>query len=107
VYAGLVQRQGGSLVTPLGSTWAFGTGYGITGPGGAAPAAGNVWAFMTPPVLIRRSPVVVPDVTATMNRTNNQWMALAERVYAHTWVCDKVSAVQVPITAPKVDTEAA
>lgn len=99
--------QGPVLRTPIGSAWAFGAGYGITGPAGAAPAAGSVWAFMTPPVLIRRSEIMVPDVTATMNRTANQWMALAERVYAHTWLCDSVFAVQVPLSAPKVDTEAA
>lgn len=108
-YAQILLRQGGAgmLTTPIGSVWAIGAGYGIAGPGGAAPAAGNVWAFMTPPVLIRRSPVVVPDVTATMDRTANQYMALAERVYTHTWVCDSVFAVEVPIAAPKVDTEAA
>lgn len=106
-YAGLVQPRGGTLNTPIGSTWAFGAGYNITGPAGVAPAAGNVWAFMTPPVLIRRSEIMVPDVLATMDRVANQYMALAERVYAHTWVCDSVFAVQVPIAAPAVDTEAA
>lgn len=108
-YAQLLYRQGGAgaLTTLLGSVWSIGAGYGITGPGGAAPDAGNVWAFMTPPVLIRRSSVMVPDVTATMDRTANQYLALAERVYAHTWLCDTVFAVQVPIAAPAVDTEAA
>lgn len=107
-YADLLYRQGGAgaLSTLIGSVWAIGAGYGITGPAGAAPAAGNVWAFMTPPVLIRRSPVVVPDVLATMDRSLNQYMALAERVYTHTWLCDTVFAVEVPIAAPKVDTEA-
>lgn len=106
-YAQLIVREGGTLRTPLGSTWAFGAGYGIAGPGGAAPAAGSVWAFMTPPVLIRRSDVIIPDVLMTMDRSANQYLALAERVYAHTWICDTVHAVQVPLSAPKVDTEAA
>lgn len=106
-YSQLIERQGGVLRTPLGSAWAFGAGYGVNGPANAAPAAGNAWAFMTPPVLIRRSQVMVPDVTLTMDRSLNQWMALAERVYAHTWICDSVYAVQVPLSAPKVDTEAA
>lgn len=101
-YAGLVERQGGQLVTPIGSVWSFGSGYGITGPAAAAPAAGSAWAFMTPPVLIRRSDIILPDVTATMDRSLNQYMALAERVYAHTWVCDSVFAVQVPLAAPAV-----
>lgn len=106
-YAGLLERQGGTLVTPIGSVWSIGAGYGITGPAGAAPTAGNVWAFMTPPVLIRRSDLIVPPVMQTMNRSTNQWNALAERVYAHAWVCPVVHAVEVPIAAPKVDTEAA
>lgn len=106
-YAQLVQRQGARLVTPLGSVWSFGAGYGTDGPEGAAADAGSVWAFMTPPVLVRRSAVIVPDVTATMDRLHNQYMALAERVYAHAWACDTVAAVQVPVSAPAVVSEAA
>lgn len=106
-YGQLINRNGGTLNTPVGSVWSIGSGYGITGPAGAAPAAGNVWAFMTPPVLIRRSEVIVPPALATLNRSTNQYLALAERVYAHTWVCDEVFAVEVPIASPKVDTEAA
>lgn len=106
-YGNMLVRQNGLLTTPVGSVWSIGAGYGITGPAGVAPAAGNVWAFMTPPVLIRRSPVVVPDVIATMDRVQNQYMALAERVYAHTWTCPTVYAIEVPMSAPKVDTEAA
>lgn len=102
----MMVRQGGLWTTPLGSVWSIGAGYGITGPGGAAPDAGNVWAFMTPPVVIRRSPLIVPSVVETMNRTNNQFNGLVERVYAHTWTCDTVFAVQVPIASPSVDTEA-
>jgi hypothetical protein len=106
-YAGLVDRQNGTLNTPMGSVWSFGSGYDVTGPLGVAPAAGSAWAFMTPPVLIRRSEIMVPDVTSNMDRSLNQYMAVAERVYAHTWLCDTVFAVEVPIAAPKVDTEAA
>lgn len=107
-YAGLLkERVAGAWATPVGSRWALGAGYGITGPANAAPSAGSVWAFMTPPVLIRRSPVVVPDVTATMNRVNNQWNALAERVYTHTWACPVVYAVQIPLAAPAVETAGA
>lgn len=106
-YGQMMIRNGGTWNTPIGSVWSIGAGYGITGPAGVAPAAGNVWAFMTPPVLIRRSPVVVPDIVATMDRSLNQYMALAERVYTHTWTCDSVFAVEVPISSPKVDTEAA
>ncbi len=46
---------------------------------------------------------MVPDVTMTMDRVANQYMGLAERVYAHTWLCDSVFAVQVPVAAPAVE----
>lgn len=107
VYAGLVVRNGGTLNTPLGSVWSFGSGYGITGPGGDAPDAGTVWAFMTPPVLIRRGSAIVPRVAETLDRSANQWMGLAERVYAHSWVCDEIHAVQINLDAPAVVTTAA
>lgn len=102
-YAELISDtpSAGVLTTPLGSAWSIGSGYGTDGPAGAAATAGSVWAFMTPPVWIRRmARPIVPDVTATMDRLHNQYMALAERVYAHTWACPIVHAVQVPITAP-------
>ena len=105
-YAQILERNGSTLNTPLGSVWSFGSGYGIAGPGGAAPAAGFVWAFMTPPVLIRRSSPMVPPVIETMNHVQNQWLGLAERAYAHTWVCNTVHAVQVPLDAPMVITVA-
>lgn len=105
-YAQIMDRSGGAgvLTTPLGSRVAAGAGYPVTGVEGAAPAAGFVWAFMTPQVFIRRSPMIVPDVVQTMNRTNNQYNALAERVYAHAWACDLRFAVQVPVAAPGVST---
>lgn len=98
-----VDRMGGAgvLTTEMNTRVAYGAGYGITGPGGEAPAAGFVWAFMTPAVTIQRSELIVPDVVATMNRTNNQYNALAERVYLHTWACDVVHAVQIPVAAPQ------
>lgn len=105
-YSNLVEHgDGGKLVTPLGSTWAFGAGYASTGPAGAAAAAGHVWAFMTPPVWIRRSGIIAQDdPRAFIDRALNQYMGLAERVYAATWTCDVVHAVQVPIAAPAVAT---
>lgn len=105
-YSNLVEHgDGGKLVTPLGSTWSFGAGYDITGPTGAAPAAGHVWAFMTPYVVIQRSGIIAQDdPRAFLDRAANQYMGLAERVYAATWTCDVVHAVQVPVAAPAVAT---
>lgn len=102
-YAELISDtpSAGVLTTPLGSAWSIGSGYGTDGPAGVVATAGSVWAFMTPPVWIRRMPQpIVPNVLETMDRMVNQYMALAERVYAHTWACPVVHAVQVPITAP-------
>jgi len=100
-YGEVLDRQEvGIWKTPLGSNVSLGAGYGITGPAAAAPAAGFVWAFMTPQVYLWSSAVNQPDPVQTLDRTNNQWMALAETVYAHAWICDTVFAVQVPIAAP-------
>jgi hypothetical protein len=58
---------------------------------------------MTPPVIVRRSEAIVPSVRETMDRAANQYLGLAERVYAHAWVCDTVFAVEVPIASPAVE----
>lgn len=98
-----VDRQGGAgvLTTELNTRVSYGAGYGIDGPLGVAPAAGSVWAFITPPVQIRRSEVIVPDVLMTLDRLANQYHALAERVFLHGWACDIVHAVQIPVAAPQ------
>jgi len=100
----LDRMDAGVWRTPLGSAVSLGAGYGITGPAAVAPAAGFVWAFMTPQVYLWSSAVNQPDPVQTMDRSLNQWMALAETVYAHAWICDTVFAVQVPIAAPAVAT---
>lgn len=103
-YSNLVEHQSGRLVTPLGTVWSFGAGYDITGPADAVPAAGFVWAFMTAPVTVWQSEVMTQDVRRTMDRTLNQWDAIAERVYAAAWDCPNVFAVQIPVAAPAVAT---
>lgn len=96
----LDRMEVGIWKTALGSNVSLGAGYGITGPAAVAPAAGFVWAFMTPQVYLWSSAVNQPDPVQTMDRSLNQWMALAETVYIHAWLCDTVFAVQVPIAAP-------
>jgi hypothetical protein len=105
-YAQLSDPAGGAgtLRTPLGSTWSFGAGYDVTGPAGVAPAAGFVWAFMTPPVHMWSADIPQPDARQTLDRTLNQWDVVAERVYALTWDCPMVFAVQIPVAAPAVAT---
>lgn len=104
-YADLVERSGPRLQTPLGSIWSFGAGYDITGPAEVAPAAGFVWAFMTGQVTMWRTDILPqPPATQTLDRTLNQWDVVAERVYALTWDCPDIFAVQIPIAAPAVGT---
>lgn len=103
-YSGILHREGNVWKTTLGTSVSFGAGYGVTGPAGVAPAAGFVWAFMTAPLDVRRTSIIVPDVMQTMDRINNQWEVLAERAYAFTWECPETFAVQVPIAAPAVAT---
>lgn len=99
--AGLMrERSGSAWATPKGSLWSIGDGYGTVGPAGAAPAAGFVWAFMTPQIYLWDTPVSQPDPVQTLDRTFNQWMAVAESVWVHAWLCDTVFAVQVPVAAP-------
>lgn len=106
-YSQLIVGAGGAgvLRTPIGSLWSFGAGYGITGPADVAPAAGFVWAFMTSPVTIWRSGMLPqPPPRQTLDRTLNQWDTVAEEVFAHTWDCPNVFAVQVPVAAPATTT---
>jgi hypothetical protein len=60
---------------------------------------------MTPYVWVRRSGIINRVAPSEiLNRTTNQLTGIAERVYAATWTCDVVHAVQVPIAAPAVAT---
>lgn len=101
-YAGMLNPDAGVLRTRVGSAVSLGAGYGITGPAEVAPAAGFVWAFMTGYVGVWRSEDIMARVSVerAMDRSANQWDAIAERVYAAAWSCPEVFAVQVPIAAP-------
>lgn len=106
-YAGFLNPDAGVLRTRKGSAVSLGSGYGITGPADAAPAAGFVWAFMTGYTAVWRSTdgqIPQPDPQRVMDRTLNQWDVVSERVYAAAWACPEVFAVQVPIAAPAVAT---
>lgn len=106
-YAELISDapSAGVLRTPIGSLWSIGAGYGVDGPLGVEPVAGSVWAFMTPPVWIRRSTIITQDdFRAALDREFNQYVGLQERVYAHAWTCPVVHAVELPIAAPAVTT---
>lgn len=102
-YAGFLNPVTGVLRTRKGSAVSLGSGYEITGPADAAPAAGFVWAFMTGYVGVWRSTdaqLPQPDPQRVMDREANQWDVVSERIYAAAWSCPEVFAVQVPIAAP-------
>jgi hypothetical protein len=101
--AGMLNPDAGVLRTRVGSAVSLGAGYGITGPGDVAPAAGFVWAFMTGYVGVWRSEDIMArvDHRRAMDRAANQWDVIAERVYAAAWSCPEIFAVQVPIAAPQ------
>lgn len=101
-YAGILdRREAGVWKTPVGTSVSLGAGYDITGPAAAAPAPGFVWAFMTSAVTMWRSGILPQaDPRQTLDRTLNQWDVVAEEVFAVTYDCPEVFAVQVPVAAP-------
>jgi hypothetical protein len=89
------------LVTPIGSIWSFGAGYGTTGPAGAPAAADSVWAFMTGPVTVwQDADISMPDPYQTFNRTTNQATVEATRAYNVAPDCGVAFAIQLPLEAP-------
>ena len=72
----------------------FGQGYDGTGPAGQATSTNDEYVYATGRILIWQSDVYVPSLRETMNRSTNQQMALAERIYAVSVECG-VWAVQV------------
>ncbi|MDQ0376499.1 hypothetical protein [Amycolatopsis thermophila] len=84
-------REAGRLVTTLGTPVVAGAGYSEAnvGPGGVAAPAGSFWVYATGPVVVRRGPITaVPNPPeAGLNRSNNDFTALAERQYVVGWDC--------------------
>lgn len=76
-------RDGSQLRTWAGSQFAGYGGSPNTGPDGAPAPAGTFWLYVTGPVMIRRSEVlIVPDTLASaLNRSTNEVTVLAEREY--------------------------
>jgi hypothetical protein len=103
--AGRVKRvvaavQGPRALTLLGSSWVFGAGYTGRGPEGTADD-GALWLYATPPVRIRRSPVLEPAgwTTGGFDRAQNQGFLLVERTYVVDWPCGS-AAVKTSLTRP-------
>jgi hypothetical protein len=83
----LVERQGRQIQTTLGTPIAFGQGYNGTGPAGEAVTTTVEYMYATGRVMIWGSDVQVPDPRQTMDRSLNQQMVLAERIFAVSVEC--------------------
>jgi hypothetical protein len=93
----LIRGSGARLTTPLGTRWAFGSGYSVnTGPDGTPAPDGSAWIYVTGQVNIWRSPIwMQPDeLEQSFNRVTNDVEMFAERAFVITTECT-VAAVRV------------
>lgn len=91
--ASMMWRDGNVYRSTLGHAMSLGGGYGLTGPGGASPAAGAAWMFITRAVTIRRSPI---RVDSGLRAQSNEHDSRAERIYVPTIPCP-IAAVEVQV----------
>lgn len=97
----LADRDGDMIVTVLGTRVSAGAGYPNTSPSGAATSDGEFWAYVTPPVQIRRSPYVDTPPSnpgSTLDRSGNRLLAVAERTYSVIWDDCTIGAVLMSMT---------
>lgn len=87
INAGLVLREGGLLMTYLGTIVVADGGYPGTGPGGTEPASGAVWAYATGIVEVRLGEVQIFPATLkeALNRETNLIEFRAERMASAVW----------------------
>jgi hypothetical protein len=91
-----VTINGPRALTIFGSVFAFGTGYPGTPPDTGGTDDGSLWIYATPPITIRRSPLIEPAdwTTNAFDRSTNRGMLIDERLYVVDWPCG-VAAVQI------------
>lgn len=86
----VVDGNGGPNVikyTPMGSIWVFGGGYSGAMPG-ADQVAGTDAIWVTGQVTLWQAATIgIPPQYQTLDRTANQWMALAEREWIAAYEC--------------------
>lgn len=99
------------LVAPVGGT-RLETGYGTPvvagagyveaniGPGGVPAPPGAWWVYATGAMQVWRGPVITPpDPVAGFSRCNNEFVALAERIYLVGWDCFTAAVLFEPCCA--------
>lgn len=85
----LIEFDGTRWRTPIGTVVSTGC-YANNDPAGAAPADGVFWMYLTGQTTIWRTPdsaVQIAPVEGSLDRTNNQYLMLAEREYVVTYEC--------------------
>lgn len=93
--AHLVERYNNrQVITMRGTPVCFGEGYDGTGPQGQVTTTNDEYMYASGRVLIWGSEVMVPSLRETFNRSTNQQMALAERIFDVIVECG-VWAIQV------------
>ncbi|MEV3855497.1 hypothetical protein AB0J38_14355 [Streptomyces sp. NPDC050095] len=95
----LANPDGPRLRSPLGAPWAFGAGYGRSGPDGTE-SNGTAWIYATGQVTVRRDAVQVlpgtsPRIAGFFDPPSNTHYAIAERVVLVTFDCPLFA---VPVT---------
>lgn len=83
----LVRREGGLLLTTLGTIVIADAGYDGSGPDGQAAEDGSIWAYATDLVEVRRGPIdIVPsDLDHAVDRDLNTVEVAAKRIAAASW----------------------
>ena len=93
----LATPVGGTLFDPVDNKIVLANGATVLGPTHVAAAAGKFWVYATGPVVVRRSPLLSPDLEAAYSRVKNLVFAIVERSYEVGWPC-KWAAVLVDPT---------
>jgi len=93
-------NKDGRLQTGLGNLLIAGVGYTGSGPAGEVASTSSSWIYATGPVSVRLGdPVLITDrLNQTINTTNNDLIAVAERAAAVTWDGCCSFAVNVNLT---------
>jgi hypothetical protein len=102
-FYGLIVRQGQTLqVAGTDHLVVAGSGYTGSGPGNVAADAGTVWMYVTSPVAVRTSDILVtpPNVAAAVDRDTNLIEVRAERLAVAYWDLCLHGAIEVCLPDP-------
>jgi hypothetical protein len=95
-----LDKDGSTLVSPLGNSVVSGVGYSKKGPTGAVASAGKAWMYATGPVSVRIGPTIVtPDkLNQAINTRINEIQYFVDGSAAVTWSTTDSYAVLVDLT---------